>query len=133
MPEQSDKPQDPRPRREGDPGPPSGKQVTDAIAREILRIHTESYGRGARSAAAEVVGDFVVVILDDLKLLPNEELLVEHGNQDAVTEVRHQYQAAIQAPFRAAVERATGRKVISFDSTTSVDDPPYMVGIFRLE
>lgn len=107
--------------------------MTDAIAHDILRIHVESYGRGAAVAHATVVGDFVVVVLDDLVLLPNEEFLVENGKREAVTQVRRQYQAAIQTPFRAAVERAIGRKVIGFESTTSVEGPRFMVEVFKLE
>jgi uncharacterized protein YbcI len=125
-------PQDPHPREQGDPALPAGAEVTDAIAHDILKIHEEAYGRGARVAHAELVGDFVIVVLDHLDLLPNEEFLVENGQRDAVAQVRTRYQAAIQAPFRAAVERATGRKVVGFQSTTNVEEPPFMVEIFRL-
>lgn len=133
MADQSREPQDPHPRQVGDPELPSGKQVTDAIAHDILRIHEESYGRGARIAHAELVGDFVIVVLDDLDLLPNEEFLVQNGQGEAVTQVRRQYQRVIQAPFRAAVERGTGRKVVGFQSTTNVEEPTFMVEIFKLE
>jgi hypothetical protein len=43
------------------------------------------------------------------------------------------YQHAIQASFRAAVERATGRRVIGFASMTSFDDHPFVAEIFKLE
>jgi hypothetical protein len=46
--------------------------------------------------------------------------------------VRSQYQHAIQASFRAAVERATGRTVAGFASTNSVEEPRFMVEIFKL-
>jgi uncharacterized protein YbcI len=132
MADRSDEPQDPHP-PEKEPALPSRKQVTDAIARDILRIHEESYGKGAKVASAAVLDDFVVVVLDGLDLLPNEEFLVESGKREAVAHVRRQYQNAIQAPFRAAVERATGRKVIGFESTTSVDEHRFMVEVFKLE
>lgn len=113
-------------------GAPSPKQVRDEIAREILRIHEESYGGGAARADAIVTDDWVLVILDDLELLPNEEFLVERGEADTVTEVRTRYQHAIQSSFRAAVERATGRTVVGFASTTSVEDPRFGAEIFKL-
>ena len=113
--------------------PPSQQQVQDEICREILRIHEESYGKGAARAHAVVTADYVTVILDDLELLPNEKFLVEHGQEDTVIQVRTKYQHAIRASFSAAIERATGRSVIGFVSTTSMDEPRFVAEIFKLE
>jgi len=123
-------PEDPGPIRGG---PPSGQQVSDEISREILRIHEESYGRGAKNAETHVSDEWVIVVLEDIELAPNEQFLVDNGKRDAVAHVRHQYQFAIQGPFRAAVERATGRKVVGFASTTNVEEPRFMAEIFKLE
>jgi uncharacterized protein YbcI len=114
-------------------GPPSAEEVEQEISREILRIHEESYGKGAGKAHAFLGGGFVVVVLDDLELLPNEKFLVEHGKHETVVQVRTQYQHAIQASFRAAIERATGRTVTAFASTTSMDEPRFVAEIFKLE
>jgi uncharacterized protein YbcI len=114
-------------------GPPSAREVTDEIAREILRIHEESYGNGAAKAHALVGDGFVVVVLDDLELLPNEQFLVEKGKGDTVVQVRTQYQHAIRATFSAAVERATGRRVVGFSSSTSMDEPRFVAEVFKLE
>jgi uncharacterized protein YbcI len=114
------------------PDQPQAQEVRDAVAREILRIHSESYGRGAEKAEAFVTDDWVIVVLDDLELLPNEQFLVDSGKQDAVAHVRSQYQHAIQASFRAAVERATGRKVVGFASANNVEEPRFMVETFKL-
>jgi uncharacterized protein YbcI len=130
--DQSGGPEDPG-RPEDAREPPSAKQVTDEVAREILRIHEESYGRGAESAHAVVSEDWVVVVLDGLELLPNETFLVEKGEQDTVLQVRSQYQNAIRSTFSAAIERATGRRVIGFASTTSLEEPRFMAEVFRLE
>src|SRR6185436_256995 len=64
--------------------PPSANEVSEEISREILRIHEESYGNGAGRAHAFVGEGFVVVVLDDLELLPNEKFLIEHGKQETV-------------------------------------------------
>jgi uncharacterized protein YbcI len=112
---------------------PSAEEVSDEISREILRIHEESYGGGAGNAHAFVDEGFVIVVLDDLELLPNEKFLVEHGKHETVIQVRTQYQHAIQASFRAAIERATGRSVVGFASTTSMDEPQFVAEIFKLE
>ena len=121
----------------GDPGdarePPTAKEVHDEIALEILRIHEESYGNGASRAHAIVSEEWVMVILDDLELLPNEKFLLENGNADTVIQVRSQYQQAIRATFSAAVERATGRSVVGFASTTSMEEPRFAAEIFKLE
>jgi uncharacterized protein YbcI len=113
--------------------PPSATEVSDEISREILRIHEESYGAGASEAHTFVDGDFVVVILDNPELLPNEKFLIENGKHETVAQVRTQYQHAIQATFRAAIERATGRTVIGFASTTAVGQPEFVAEIFKLE
>jgi uncharacterized protein YbcI len=135
----ADRPDEPEgaPRGPEDPGgeqrqPPTDQQVRDELAREILRIHEESYGKGAGDARAIVFEDWVFVVLDELELLPNEKFLVENGRADTVTQVRHQYQLAIQSSFKAAVERATGRSVVGFASTSSVEEPRFVAEIFKL-
>jgi uncharacterized protein YbcI len=125
------------PRDPSDPGdvrePPTTVQVRDEIAREILRIHEESYGKGAGKAHALVMEDWVTVILDDVELLPNEEFLVGKGKHEVVTLVRSQYQHAIRSSFEAAIERATGRRVVGFASATSLEDEPRFVAeLFKL-
>jgi uncharacterized protein YbcI len=113
--------------------PPSEAEVENEVSREIMRIHQESYGKGASAAHTYIGNGFVVVVLDDPELLPNEKFLVESGERDTVVQVRSQYQRAIQASFRAAVERATGRRVIGFASSTSFDEHPFVAEIFKLE
>ena len=106
-------------------------EVGEAILRDLLRIHEETYGKGATSAKTLVSEDLVVVMLDDIELQHNEQFLVGAGEAQAVIEVRGRYQQAIETTFRAAVERATGRRVVSFASVTKLD-PNYIVEIFRL-
>jgi uncharacterized protein YbcI len=131
-PEETQGPEDPEASAEHRE-PPSEAEVEDEISREILRIHEESYGKGASAAHTYVGSGYVVVVLDDPELLPNERFLLENGDRDTVAQVRTQYQHAIQASFRAAVERATGRRVIGFASTTSFDDHRFVAELFKLE
>src|SRR5947209_20591972 len=88
--------------------------VEQDLADELLRLHQESYGKGAGSSRVHYLEDTIVALLDDVELLPNEEFLIGAGQGDAVVEVRSRYQQAIETTFRAAVERATGRRVLSF-------------------
>ena len=101
------------------------------LAEEMLRIHRETYGKGARETEAYLLGDSVVCFLDDLELLPNEEFMIERDMADAVVEIRQRYQEAVGESFIAAVERATGRRVTSFLSRMNLD-PHFVVEIFRL-
>ena len=105
--------------------------VEQQLAEELLRIHVESYGKGAGKAQVHYLDDTVVALLDDLELLPNEQFLVGAGKGDAVVEVRSRYQQAIETTFRAAVERATGRTVVSFVSATKLS-PNWVIEVFRL-
>jgi uncharacterized protein YbcI len=133
QPERGDEPFDPIQENEERAGTPTAEEVAAGIANELLRIHRESYGRTAERAISHVIDDTLIVLLDDLELLPNEEFLVGEGRADAVAELRTKFQKAIEPTFRAAVERATGRRVIAFSSHVSLEEPRFAVEIFRLE
>ena len=113
------------------PDLPDTTQVEQELSDELLRLHCESYGKGASESRVYIHDDLVVCMLDDIELLPNEEFLVQSGMGEGVIEVRSRYQQAIETTFRAAVERATGRRVTSFASITKLE-PNYVVEIFRL-
>jgi uncharacterized protein YbcI len=110
---------------------PTPDEVQDALATELLRIHRDSYGTGAGAATAHFTDDAVIVFLDDLELQRSEEFMIGAGEGQSVLDVRNHYQQAIETTFRAAVERATGRRVVSFVSATKLD-PNYAVEVFRL-
>jgi uncharacterized protein YbcI len=131
-PEPQREPVDPDPRPEEAIAPAPGA-ISEAVCRDILAIHRDSYGRGADNVTAHVLDDTVIVILEGLELLPNEEFMIDKGQADAVRELREHYQQAIEPTFRAAVERATGRRVIGFASHQQLDEPRFAVEIFRLE
>ena len=125
-------PADPDP-QPGEVGGPTTEEIADEICRDLLAIHLGAYGRAAASAQAHLLGDTVIVLLDGLELFPNEEFLISQGHEEVVATVRIQYQKAIEPTFRAAVERATGRRVIGFASHVQVEEPRFMAEIFRLE
>ena len=109
----------------------NAEDTATKIGDELLRIHSESWGAGAESAKTYVLDDAVICFLDGLELLPNEEFLLHEGKGELVVELRSKYQEAVGASFCAAVERATGRRVVQFMSDTSLD-PCFSVEIFRL-
>jgi uncharacterized protein YbcI len=112
---------------------PTDREVADEICRDMMEIHRSSYGRPAARAQAHILDDTVIVLLDGLQLLPNEALLVDNGQGDVVDRIRSEYQKAIEPTFRAAVERATGRRVIGFSSHVCMEEPRFMTEVFRLE
>jgi uncharacterized protein YbcI len=107
------------------------EDALDTLGGELLRIHQDSYGATARAVSVHLLDDTVICFLDELQLMPHEEFLINAGRAQAVIDLRNQYQQAIETTFNAAVERATGRRVISFVSATKLA-PNYGVEIFRL-
>lgn len=113
------------------PSPLDAEAIGNQLGAELLKIHEDSYGTGAVSTRALVDGDAIVVFLDGLELQQNEQLLIEGGFADSVLTQRSEFQQAIKPVFCAAVERVSGRRVVSFASMTKLD-PTYSVEIFRL-
>lgn len=103
----------------------------DQISTQILKVHNDSYGTGAAGAVVHLLDDLVVVVIDELELTKGEHLMIENGHGDSVLAMRSAFQAAIEPTFTAIVERATGRRVRSFLSTTCLA-PPYSLELFRL-
>ena len=106
--------------------------VREEIAREIGRVHDESYGEGARRDVHVHLLDDLVLVLIDAEPTDSERTLLDAGHGDAVRGTREAFQDAIEPTFTAIVERATGRSVGSFLSRMSLD-PMYSVEIFRLD
>jgi uncharacterized protein YbcI len=127
-----EEPFDPIQESEAAAGSPSEQRIADSVAEQLLQVHRQSYGRAARSVISHLIDDTLIVLFEGLELLPNEEFLVSNGHAETVAHVRSQYQKAIEPTFRAAVERATGRRVRAFSSHVELGDDPFIVEIFRL-
>ena len=109
---------------------PTRQSAEEEISRELVRIHEESYGAGVSAVKSYVLDDAVLVILD-LEITEAERTLLEAGKEDAVRGLREDYQKVVGATFIAVVERASGRRVVSWISRMSTD-PIYAVEVFRL-
>ena len=101
------------------------------IAREVLKVHEDSYGTGAESVEVYIHENLVVVLLDELALSAAERTMIVGGRPDIVTNMRSAFQDEIGPTFTAIIERATGRRVSGFLSNTSLE-PLFSVEIFRL-
>jgi uncharacterized protein YbcI len=67
-----------------------------------------------------MVDDLVVVVLEET-FTPVERTLIERGEIDAIREIRHRFQMAMEVQFTEVIEAATGRKVRAFMSETDLD------------
>jgi uncharacterized protein YbcI len=105
--------------------------VRAGIANEFLRVHRSAYGTGAGDVSVHMHEDIVMVWLDELELSLAERTLLDGGNSATVLRTRAAFQEAIEPTFTAIVERATGRKVADFLSTTSLESQ-CSVELFRL-
>jgi uncharacterized protein YbcI len=108
----------------------SPEAVRDEIAQELLKVQEDTYGVGARDISVNVLDDIVLVVID-VELAVSERTLLNAGHGDAVKAAREAFQDAIASTFKAIVERATGRRVDSFDSYMNVESM-YAVEFFRL-
>jgi uncharacterized protein YbcI len=105
-------------------------EIEKQISEEIIQVHEESYGVGARRIVTHYLEDLVVVVID-VELTVAEKTLLDADKLEAVKASRESFQSAIGSTFTAAVERATGRRVESFVSHMNLR-PPYSLEVFRL-
>ena len=107
------------------------ESARESIANEMLEVHKNSYGFGADKAVVHFLDDLVMVWLDEIELSIAERTLIEGGHSESVLRTRAAFQQAIETTFVAIVERATGRRVSGFLSTTSLTEM-CSVELFRL-
>jgi uncharacterized protein YbcI len=91
------------------------------ISEEIVRLHSEYYGRGPTKAKVYVDGDFIAVVLEET-FTPAERTLIARGESDGIQEIRRRFQRAMADQFKSVVEQASGRKVRSFMSETDLEN-----------
>jgi uncharacterized protein YbcI len=104
------------PFEEGADGSPRGSSLLSELAREMVRLFKEQFGRGPTSARVAWAGpDVLVATLEDT-LTPAERNLVRMGEHERLRETRSFFQYASVAEFCEPVERLTGRKVRAFIS-----------------
>jgi len=95
-------------------GEPDGEQLA-AISIAIVKILSDSYGRGPTKAKTYAFDECILCVLEDL-LTAVERTLVDRGEDDLVRRVRLRYQEQEAKQFMAAVEAVLGRRVIAYHS-----------------
>lgn len=107
----------------------SGEQLA-AISRELVRITARSYGRGADEAKSYQCDDFVFSVLKG-GLTPVERNLLDHGEGTLVRDVRVRFQQLNRDLFQGAIERVTGRRVLTYHSQV-LFAPDHVIEMFLL-
>src|SRR3954470_14784838 len=95
--------------------------VRAKISDEMVRLHSEYYGRGPTKAKVYVDGDLVAVVLEET-FTPAEKTLIARGESDGIQDIRRRFQRAMADQFKSLVEQATGREVRSFMSETDIEN-----------
>lgn len=106
-----------------------GEQLA-AITREMVRIKSQHYGKGATEAKTYQCDNFLFCVMRG-GMTTVERNLLEHGEVDLVRQVRARFQHNNGDTFREAVQRITGRHVIGYESQV-LFEPDYVVEMFVL-
>jgi uncharacterized protein YbcI len=101
------------------------------ITRGLVGLHTEYYGKGPTKARTYMVNDTVVCLLYG-GFTTVEQTLITEGNSEAVHDMRHSFQMAMEERFTQVVQEATERKVVAYLSQIH-SSPDIAVELFVLE
>jgi uncharacterized protein YbcI len=110
---------------------PQRESVASEVSNTIVALLKRNTGRGPVKAKTTLGSDTVLCILQDT-LTQGEKTLVEAGHAGRVLSTRHDFQNIMRDEICAAVERLTGRRVISFLSDNGID-PDISAEVFVLE
>jgi uncharacterized protein YbcI len=94
----------------------SDPSAAQTISSEIAAIHAAGYDRAVGRISTTFEADSVTCELHII-LSPAEELLL-HDHHAAVRQQRESFDQTLEAVLKAAVERATGRRVTAFLTKT---------------
>ena len=114
-----------------DSQPLRGGELNAAVTREVIRIQSESHGRGPKKAFSFHNGNVLVTILEEV-LTPAERKLAGNGQSEAVLNIRRLYQGTIAAEMKERIEAVTGRRVTALMSDNQVE-PDMAVEVFILD
>jgi uncharacterized protein YbcI len=109
----------------------TGGELNAAIARAVVRYHSQLLGRGPTKAHAFYRDNIVVIVLEDV-MNQAEQTLVAAGQEEAVLQTKLAAQVAMRPYLRSMIERLTGCKMLAFMSSNSLD-PDVAAEVFLLD
>lgn len=106
-------------------------EVAAEISNGIVKLFREAYGRGPVKAKTFLFDHYSLTVLEDT-LTTAEATLVKAGRKEMVRDFRIAFQTEMSVEFHHIVERATGRKVITYQSQIAFD-PDHCFEAFVLD
>jgi uncharacterized protein YbcI len=110
---------------------PTGGELNAAIARAVVRYHSQLLGRGPTKAHAFYWDNIVVIVLEEV-MSQAERNLVAAGQEEAVLQAKTAAQVAMRPYLRSMIERLTGCKMLAFLSANNVE-PDVAAELFMLD
>jgi uncharacterized protein YbcI len=108
------------------------QSVSMAISNEMVRLYKTQFGRGPTKARTHwAAPDVVITVLEDT-FAPAERNLAALGEHQRLRDTRQFFQWATLREFCEPVERLTGRKVRSFQSSVDTEVNGMSVEVFVL-
>jgi uncharacterized protein YbcI len=108
-----------------------GSSMTAQVANAMVGLKKKFYGRGPEAAKAFINDNYVFCVLDG-GLTENEKTLLDAGEHRLVREFRLRFQEVMKEPTTEAVERITGRQVLTYHSQIMFD-PTVVIEVFVLD
>ncbi len=109
----------------------TGGELNAAVTSALVGIHTQYLGRGPKRASTFHHSHVLVTLMHEV-LTPAEKSLSRTRHTDAVEQIRLLLHGTMEAAFREAVERLTGRKVLACISGNHLD-PDIAAELFILD
>lgn len=111
--------------------PLRGGELNAAVTREVIRVQSESQGRGPKKAFSFHNGNVLITVLEEV-LTPAERNLAANGDAEAVLNMRRLYQQSMASELKACIGAVTGRRVVAFMSDNHIE-PDMAVETFILD
>jgi uncharacterized protein YbcI len=111
--------------------PHAGASITFQVSNAMVGLKKKFYGRGPTTAKTYINDNYVFCVLDG-GLTQNERTLLDAGEEHLVRQYRLRFQEVMAEQTTEAMERITGRKVLTYHSQI-LFDPAIAVEMFVLD
>lgn len=108
-----------------------GAELLSRISNEMVRVMKEYFGRGPTRAKSYMLDDLLVVVMRD-GMTTAERTMLEFGRSDVVRQFRQEFENEMSERLIGAVERLSGRKVVTYQSQVMFD-PNTVVELFLFD
>jgi uncharacterized protein YbcI len=110
----------------------SGDELLAAVTGAMVAFHERYYHRAPGSAKTLLLGDDLIACVLGGVYTDVEKTMIELQRGAVVQDTRNAFQEAMQAKFIEAIERLSGRRVLTFVSNHHVG-PDIEIELFFLE